>query len=160
MTSLLANKDRYIENFANSVYVEYRRLNYGIKSCRPGTKLYLDEMRKEIIDYYELGNGFTCPTGCSCSTCVGHCHSYTDGCYSDGCNINNTVVNNIFGTSFVWTQSAESTVWTIAHNLGYVPNVFAEDSATADIVGVISVVNLNTIKITFNTPVAGKAYLS
>ena len=38
MTSLLANKDRYIENFANSVYVEYRRLNYGIKSCKPGTK--------------------------------------------------------------------------------------------------------------------------
>ena len=66
MTSLLANKDRYIENFANSVYVEYRRLNYGIKSCKPVTKLYIDEMRKEIIDYYELGNGFTCPKGCTC----------------------------------------------------------------------------------------------
>jgi hypothetical protein len=161
MTSLLANKDRYIENFANSVYVEYRRLNYGIKSCKPVTKLYVDEMRKEIIDYYELGNGFTCPTGCYCSTCVGSCYSYTGPYYLDGCDINNTtIVNNIFGTSFVWTQSVQNTVWTIAHDLGYVPNVFAEDENGNDIVGVVGIINNNEITLTFNSPVAGKAYLS
>lgn len=158
MTSLLANKDRYIENFAESVYVEYRRLNYGIKSCKPGTKLYLDEIRKEILDYYDEGNGFTCPSGCACSSCIG----ITGSCYTPSgvCEVNNTVVNNIFGTSFTWEQTAQSTVWTIRHNLGYVPNVFTEDSTGVDIVGVVTVININTIKITFNTPVAGVAYLS
>jgi hypothetical protein len=160
MTSLLANKDRYIENFANSVYVEYRRLNYGIKSCKPVTKLYIDEMRKEIIDYYELGSGFTCPVGCNCPTCRETYDDYNNGCFDNCCVTNNTVVNNVFGTSFTWVQSAESTIWTIRHNLGYVPNVFAEDTTGVDIVGVVTIVNLDTIKIKFNTPVAGKAYLS
>jgi hypothetical protein len=162
MTSLLANKDRYIENFADSVYVEYRRLNYGIKSCRPTRKLYLDEMRKGIIDYYDLGNGFTCPTGCNCTSCIGlrgSCQTVLDSCYT-ACETNNTVVNNLFGTSFVWNQTVASTMWTIRHNLGYVPNVFAEDATGSDIVGVVTVISADTIKITFNTPVAGIAYLS
>lgn len=160
MTSLLANKDRYIENFANSVYVEYRRLNYGIKSCKPVTKLYIDEMRKEIIDYYELGSGFTCPAGCGCPTCRETYDEYNNGCFDNCCVTNNTVVNNVFGTSFTWVQSVESTIWTIRHNLGYVPNVFAEDENGVDIVGVVTIVNSDTIKIKFNTPVSGKAYLS
>jgi hypothetical protein len=158
MTSLLANKDRYIENFADSVYSEFRRLKYGIKSCKPTRKLYIDELRKEILDYYDEGNGFTCPSGCTCSGCIG----ITGSCFtsSSTCEVNNTVVNNIFGTSFTWNQSVESTVWTIRHNLGYVPNVFTEDSTGIDIVGVVTVISADTIKITFNTPVAGVAYLS
>jgi hypothetical protein len=168
MTTLLNNKDRYIENFADSVYNEYRRLNYGIKSCRPGRKLYLDEIRSDLVGYYDLGDGFTCPDNCSCSSCSSAPYatscsgglSYTAGasCQSS-CQIN-TTVNNVFGTSFVWTQSDESSVWTINHNLGYVPNIFTEDEDGVDILGVVNILNVNTVRITFSAPISGKAYLS
>jgi hypothetical protein len=168
MTSLLANKDRYIENFADSVYIEYRRLNYGIKSCRPGRKLYLDEIRNDLVGYYDLGDGFTCPDNCSCSSCAHPTYatvcsgglSYTGGasCQSS-CQIN-TTVNNVFGTSFVFTQAEESSVWTIVHNLGYVPNIFTEDETGVDVLGVVSIVNINTVRITFSAAISGKAYLS
>lgn len=162
MTSLFANKDRYIANFADSVYTEFLRMRYGIKSCNPTRKLYLDELRKEILDYHETGNGFVCPGNCSCSRCSGgSCHvpSYSNDSICNISNITN-IINNTFGASFVWVQAFESRVWTIRHNLGYVPNIFAEDENGVDIVGVVGVVDNNTIVITFNNLVKGTAYLS
>jgi hypothetical protein len=162
MTSLLANKDRYIENFADSVYTEFLRIRYGIQSCRPVRKLYLDELRKDILDYHETGDGFVCPGNCSCSRCsTSKC--YVPNCsYDSTCSVNNiyNTINNTFGASFVWVQAFESRVWTIRHNLGYVPNVFAEDENSVDIVGVVGVVDNDTIVITFNNLVKGTAYLS
>jgi len=70
-----------------------------------------------------------------------------------------TINNN---TGFKYTQDCldPQSVWTITHNLGYVPNVLIEDCGGCDIEGVVTVVNVNTITITFSNPVAGTAYLS
>ena len=68
-----------------------------------------------------------------------------------------TINNN---TSFLFTQSTPSTQWVIQHNMGMTPNVFAEDLNGNDIQGIIEIVDSNNIRINFNTPVAGKAYLS
>lgn len=58
MRNLLFDKIKYYENFADSVYTEFRRLKYGIASCRvSGTKLYIDELRKEIVDYQSRDDG-------------------------------------------------------------------------------------------------------
>jgi len=56
--NLLFDKVKYYENFADSVYTEFRKLKYGIASCvKSGTKLYVDEMRKEIVDYQSRDDG-------------------------------------------------------------------------------------------------------
>jgi hypothetical protein len=69
-----------------------------------------------------------------------------------------TIAQNI--GSFMFTQATPSTLWTINHNMGKVPNVFTEDTTGADIIGIIEVIDDNNLKIYFNQPVAGKAYLS
>jgi hypothetical protein len=48
----------------------------------------------------------------------------------------------------------------VEHRMGFKPSVFTEDAAGVDIQGVVEYVDLNNLKITFNQPVAGKAYLS
>lgn len=74
-------------------------------------------------------------------------------------NLNPSIsINN--NSSFVFNQPTASTMWTIVHNMGRVPAVFAEDLDGNDINGVIEVVDSNSLKIFFNSPVAGKAYLS
>ena len=62
--------------------------------------------------------------------------------------------------SFMFTQSSPSTQWTINHNMGKNPSVFTEDENSNDIMGMIEFVDSNNLKIYFNQPVAGKAYLS
>lgn len=69
-----------------------------------------------------------------------------------------TIAQNV--GSFMFTQGSASTLWTINHNMGKVPTVFTEDTAGNDIIGIIEVVDDNNLKIYFNQPVAGKAYLS
>ena len=44
--------------------------------------------------------------------------------------------------------------------MGFKPSVFTEDASGIDIQGVIEYVDTNILKITFNQPVAAKAYLS
>ncbi len=156
-SSLLANKDRYVENFASSVYNEFRRLKYGIKSCSPSGKLWLNVLRNEIIDYQLLGDD---PNICS-KACSVDPLKVSIECNSNVCSTPCTIVK--VGTAlnaFVYTQVIPASVWTIIHNLGYVPNVFAEDENGIDIVGVVSVLNNNELTITFNNPIAGVAYLS
>lgn len=205
MRNLLAERSKYYKNFADSVYNQYRKIRYGIQSCKPSTELYIDGMRKEIVDYqanddgealtevsiqhmgwlpvYYSTNDESCdyqpPWSDMNRYRIHSCHggprtigmSYanqnsstnlievnTGGCITR-INLNpSIVVNN--GAAFTHTQTFAATVWTIVHNLGYVPNVWTADSNNNNISGVTNVVNLNTITITFNTAVAGKAYLS
>jgi FKBP-type peptidyl-prolyl cis-trans isomerase 2 len=44
--------------------------------------------------------------------------------------------------------------------MGMTPNVHVEDLNGVDIQGVVDIVDSNNIRINFNQPVAGKAYLS
>jgi hypothetical protein len=55
--SLLHHKEKYLINFANSVYDEFRKMKYGIESCRKTGKLYIDEMRHDLIQYHMNDDG-------------------------------------------------------------------------------------------------------
>lgn len=51
MRNLLSEKDKYYEKFADSMYDEFNRLKYGIASCKKSSKIYLDTIRKDIVNY-------------------------------------------------------------------------------------------------------------
>jgi hypothetical protein len=82
---------------------------------------------------------------------------------SGGCitriNLNPAITINQ-NSSFVYTQQTPATMWDITHGMNMIPNVTTEDALGNDIVGILDVIDNNRIKIYFNIPVAGKAYLS
>jgi hypothetical protein len=57
MRNLLAEKSKYYKNFADSVYAEYQKIRYGLQSCKMTGQLYLDEMRKDIVNYQADDDG-------------------------------------------------------------------------------------------------------
>lgn len=58
-------------------------------------------------------------------------------------------------------QEEASTVWTVVHNMGFVPgNELITDLDGNEIEGITRVIDLNTIEITFSEPVTGYAYVS
>lgn len=79
MRNLLPKKEQYLLNFADSMYNEFRQMKYGIQSCKRKTKLWLDELRKDILEYESnldatfTGNcgecGCSAKCYCGCSSC-------------------------------------------------------------------------------------------
>lgn len=59
-----------------------------------------------------------------------------------------------------YTQAIASSEWIIDHNLEKYPSVTVVDSAGTIIVGEVTYLSLNSLKITFQAPFAGKAYLN
>jgi len=57
MRNLLPQREKYLVNFANSVYDEFRRQKYGIQSCRKSGKLWMDEIRKDLVNYQYTDDG-------------------------------------------------------------------------------------------------------
>lgn len=57
-------------------------------------------------------------------------------------------------------QSSPSTLWTIAHNLGYLPDVSTIDAGSNVVDGSISHLNPNTLTVSFNIPTSGRARCS
>jgi len=57
MRNLLPHKDKYLMNFANSMYDEFRKLKYGIASCRKTGDRVLNELRKDIAEYQSNDDG-------------------------------------------------------------------------------------------------------
>lgn len=210
MRNLLPQKDKYLGNFANSIYNEFRKMRYGIASCKKDvTPLYLDEMRKDIVEYQSNDDGDALtqvsiqhmgwlpvyyPThdkSCDYQPPWADMNRYrVRKCYggpssigmsyvgqnnstnlievnAGGCitriNLNpSIVINNTTPSSFVFTQDCiqPEAIWYINHNLGYTPNLWAEDCNGDNISGIINIVDSNTITLTFSSPIAGKAYLS
>lgn len=82
---------------------------------------------------------------------------------SGGCitriNLNPAITINQ-NSSFVFTQQTPATMWDVVHGMNLNPNVRTEDLTGADIQGVIDYIDNNRLKIYFNQPVAGRAYLS
>lgn len=64
------------------------------------------------------------------------------------------------GGSFIHNQSALSATWTIVHNLGFNPNVTAQDSGGSTIEGNVVYTDSNNLTITFSAASSGVAYLS
>ena len=58
---------------------------------------------------------------------------------------------------FSFTQASPSSLWTIAHNLGKFPSVFAKDSADTVVYGDVNHVDINNLTITFSAPFSGTA---
>jgi hypothetical protein len=211
MRNLLPQKDKYLMNFANSVYAEFQKMRYGIQSCTSTGELWLNEIRKDIANYQSNDDGEalsqvsvqhmgwlpvyyptsdeSCdyqPPWCDVSkyqvqrcnggpTSVGMSYVGQNNSANlievnaGGCitriNINPAItINNNTGTAFTFTQPCNQpqTVWNINHNLGYTPNVWAEDCSNppVNIEGTVHVVDPNTITLTFSSAQAGKAYLS
>jgi len=62
--------------------------------------------------------------------------------------------------SFEFEQTVPVLEWNINHNLGKYPSVSIIDSATQYLEGQVLYIDTNNIKITFNFPVRGVAYLN
>lgn len=63
--------------------------------------------------------------------------------------------------SYTHVQSVVASVWTIVHNLGFLPaGVRIEDNNGEDTTGEVSYPDVNTVRIVFNQPLSGVAYLS
>jgi hypothetical protein len=64
-------------------------------------------------------------------------------------------------TAFTHTQPTPATVWTITHGLGRYPAaVRLTDEMSATVVGDVIDLDINTVQVTFTTPVQGKAFVS
>ena len=223
MKNLLPKKEKYLLDYANDVYRDYKQMRYGIATCAPDLDNGLTYMRKSLIDWqsnedagaltdvsynYQLnttyfpltyhpddraafiggpltnpelhGAGYTQsfqyydPFTCrqdmrqSSATSINYntgnnqtgnnvIDINTGGCVTR-INLSNTV--NLKTQSFEYIQDLPSTVWDVQHNLGFNPNVRTEDTGGIDIIGSIEHLSSNRLKITFNQPVAGTAYLS
>lgn len=84
----------------------------------------------------------------------------TGGCVTR-INLNPSIqINHSTTGTFVHVQELPAFVWTINHSLGYIPNVFIQDTNGVDIEGVVDSLDANNLTISFTSPVAGTAYLS
>jgi hypothetical protein len=77
-------------------------------------------------------------------------------------NLNSVInIDNTQLSKYTHYQEVPSTVWTVIHNLGFVPgNELLTDLDGNEIEGVTRVVDVNTIQVEYSEPVAGYAYLS
>jgi hypothetical protein len=62
--------------------------------------------------------------------------------------------------SYVHDQGVPSLVWSINHNLNKYPSAAAIDTASTVVVGQVEYVDLNNLKITFNSSFSGEAYIN
>lgn len=84
----------------------------------------------------------------------------TGGCVTR-INLNPSIqINNSNTGTYVFVQELPAYTWTIDHNLGYLPNVFIQDSTGRDIDGIVDNISSTQLIISFTSAVAGTAYLS
>jgi len=70
-------------------------------------------------------------------------------------------LNSLKGGRYEYAQSIASSVWVIAHNLGYYPGgITVIDTAGDMVIGSIVYNDINTLTITFSAAFSGTAYLS
>lgn len=67
--------------------------------------------------------------------------------------------DGLAGDTFEYRQINASTLWTIPHNIGKRPSVTAISVGGRVMVGQVDHLSVNTLTITFTTPVAGLAHL-
>lgn len=69
-------------------------------------------------------------------------------------------IDSMADKHYVYNQTSASTEWTITHNLGKYPSVTIVGNDGVQVMADYKYINANTLKITFNTPFLGKAYLN
>lgn len=60
----------------------------------------------------------------------------------------------------VYTQASPSTVWNIAHTLGFTPNITIVDALGNVVEPALEYISATQIQATFSVPSVGKAYIS
>lgn len=79
----------------------------------------------------------------------------------DECCVVNNYTYNVTSGAYEFVQPTPAMVWLIVHPLGFNPSVVTVNGAGDEIVGEITYPSDNiSVRVTFNTPVSGKAYLS
>lgn len=158
MKNYLKQKDKYIDDYADSMMRKYRNLKYGISSCHKDIDADLAAMRYEIVQWQSS------PDFSTTSECKTDSKSWLpinlggDGC-DELCNV--TIINNNnVGAGATYNINPAQTVWTLVHSLNFVPNVTTTDLVGQQIMGTVVYTNSTTITITFSQAVAGWAYLS
>lgn len=62
--------------------------------------------------------------------------------------------------SYVFTQDTPAAVWEIAHTLNKYPSVTVVDSAGSAVVGEVTYLSKSEIRLSFEAPFSGKAFLN
>jgi len=75
-------------------------------------------------------------------------------------NVNPNIIVNNGGGSYQYHITSASAIWTINHNLGFVPNVLTTNDVGNEIHGVVTLINAYTVVVEFSTAVTGFIYLS
>lgn len=63
-------------------------------------------------------------------------------------------------TAFEFAQDIPAGSWTVSHGLGIHPSVTVVDSTNKMVIAGIEYLDLNTIVVTFSTPMSGKVFCS
>lgn len=131
---------------ADHVYQQYQKEMYGLTACEVD---YDEGNLQEIKLLMGLKqSGITCPST----------HHKLDAAGQTPKPLTiTTVVAKVFVMTFV--QSNPAGIWLIQHNLGYKPLVEAYDNFNNPIPGAIKYLDINSLQITFNSIIGGKAYL-
>jgi hypothetical protein len=156
MKDFQTKKDKYFTNYANTVVTHFRKMKYGINPCCQKSDENLTFIRYELAIWQSSGDF---------STISNIKRNYRiwmpkDSCATDNntiCYFNVNVNNNVAKSFHI---SPARTVWTLVHDLEFVPNVTTTDESGQEIMGTVVYTNATTITITFSQPVAGWAYLS
>lgn len=77
-----------------------------------------------------------------------------------GINNSNWVEFTSRSESYVHYHNVSSDIWTINHNLGKYPSVTVIDSAGTMVVGEVTYIDENNLKISFSSQFSGTAYLN
>lgn len=134
---------------ADAVYEEYQKQMYGLDACHSDYDEGQMEEWKLLLDLQK--SGVTCPKKTSKVEAAGHnpLPHYPSP--------TPTSVRSIFVMTFV--QSNPAGIWLIQHNLGYKPIVEAYNNEGNPIPSSIKYLDINSLQLTFNTIIGGKAYL-
>lgn len=62
--------------------------------------------------------------------------------------------------NYIYTQRSAESIWNINHNLNKMPSVTVVDSAGSVVVGDITYIDLNNIRIKFSGAFSGKAFIN
>lgn len=157
MKSYLDKAEKYNKEFADGMVSLMRNKRYGISTCIPQKDLDLLIMRKELVDWQTSGDYSpmsSIRTNYKKWLPVKFCEE--DMCYVN-VNIN---VNSPEAISKAYRVTPAQTIWTFTHDLGFFPNVTTTNDSNEEIVGTVTYIDINTLKVEFSSAVSGWAYLS
>lgn len=187
MKNIIADKDNLSEKFADAVFTIFKQVRFGISSCSRTTDInrlravlslanWQSKLESNIVNETDVTIIADMPAfqnsrpfiigglNQSHKTTVHLEYTNEEGetieVDSDGCKTTIIVPPSSSKQGFEFVQGTPLAEWTIAHNLGFIPNVRIENLNGENIDGIVTVVNINTIQINFSSATAGKAYLS